>query len=93
MSETYADDMYARGGQENTTAGGIILVVAGFVATILVIAGLIYATGAHARNKTALALNDCDAKPVPIGFALQYPADGAQPVPGDRDPGRQATER
>lgn len=59
MSETYADDMYAGGGEENTTAGGVILVVAGFVATILVIAGLIYATGAHARNKTALALNDC----------------------------------
>lgn len=68
MSETYADDMYARGGQENTTAGGIILMVAGFVATILVIAGLIYATGAHARNKTALALNDCTPSQSPSGL-------------------------
>jgi hypothetical protein len=68
MSETYADDLYARGGEENTTAGGIILVVAGFVATILVIAGLIYATGAHARNKTALALNDCTPSLSPSGL-------------------------
>ncbi len=68
MSETYADDMYTRGGQENTTAGGIILMVAGFVATILVIAGLIYATGAHARNKTALALNDCAPSQSPSGL-------------------------
>jgi hypothetical protein len=67
MSETYADDLYG-GGEENTTAGGIILVVAGLVATILVIAGLIYATGAHARNKTALALNDCTPSLSPSGL-------------------------
>ncbi len=42
--------------------------VAGFVATILVIAGLIYATGAHARNKTALALNDCTPSLSPSGL-------------------------
>jgi len=68
MSETYADDMYARGDQENTTAGGVILMVVGFVATILIIAGLIYAMGDHVRNRAALALNDCVPSQSPSGL-------------------------
>src|SRR5271155_3688607 len=68
MSETYADDMYARGHQENTTAGGVILMVVGFVATILLIAGLIYAMGDHVRNRAALALNACGPSQSPSGL-------------------------
>jgi hypothetical protein len=61
MSETYDwGETYARGGEERTKAGGVVLVVAGFVAAILVIAGLIYATGASGRHKAALAAAGCE---------------------------------
>jgi hypothetical protein len=55
MSETYADYDYDR----QAAAGGVLLVAISIVAGILVLLGLVYATGAHARNKAALALNDC----------------------------------
>ena len=60
MGETYADEMYARGGRENTTAGGVILMIASFLATILVIAGLIYALGTSARHTAAVLAADCE---------------------------------
>jgi hypothetical protein len=51
MSETYAE--------EETAVGGVLLAAISILAGILVLAGLFYALGDHARNKTALALNDC----------------------------------
>ena len=58
MSETYA-----RRGQEPTSAGGLMLAVISLLTAILVIAGLIYATGIGARRKVLLAAGDC--APVP----------------------------
>jgi hypothetical protein len=60
MSETYAGETYGRGGQEDSRAGIVILLVAGFMAAVLVIAGLIYAMGTSARHKAALAGADCE---------------------------------
>jgi hypothetical protein len=59
MSATYAEDTYAEDGYEQERAGGVLLAAISILAGILVLLGLIYATGDHARNKTALALNDC----------------------------------
>ena len=55
MSETYA--VY---GQDDTRAGAIILVVASTLATLLVIAGLIYAAGTSARHRAAIAAAGCE---------------------------------
>jgi hypothetical protein len=55
MSQTYAT-----GGQDDTAAGKVILIVASCLATILVIAGLIYAVGASARHQAALAAAGCE---------------------------------
>jgi hypothetical protein len=60
ISETYVGETYARGGEERTKAGIVILIVAGFVAAVLVIAGLVYATGTSARHKAALAAAGCE---------------------------------
>jgi hypothetical protein len=61
MSETYdGGETYARGGQDETRAAGVILMVTGLVAAFLVIAGLIYAAGASGRHKAALAAADCE---------------------------------
>jgi hypothetical protein len=62
MSATYADDY------EREPLGGFIVVAISILSAILVLAGLIYATGAHARNKTALALNDCTPSQSPSGL-------------------------
>jgi hypothetical protein len=70
MSETYdlMGETYARGGQERTTAGIVILLVAGFLAAVLVIAGLIYATGTSGRHKAALAAAGCEPNLSPSGL-------------------------
>jgi len=60
ISERYVDETFARDGEERTKAGFVILMVAGFVATVLLIAGLIYATGASARHKAAAAAAGCE---------------------------------
>jgi hypothetical protein len=60
IGERYVDETYARDGEERTKAGIVILMVADFVAVVLVIAGLIYATGASARHKAAVAAADCE---------------------------------
>jgi hypothetical protein len=62
MSETYADDY------EPEATGGFIVVAISILASILVLAGLFYATGAHARNRTALALNNCEPSLSPSGL-------------------------
>jgi hypothetical protein len=63
MSETYADY-----GEEQGAFGGVLLAAISILSGILVLAGLLYATGAHARNKTALALNDCVPSQSPSGL-------------------------
>lgn len=52
---------YARDDQEpSTTAGGVILTFVALLSTVLVIAGLIYATGMSARHKAAAATSFCE---------------------------------
>jgi hypothetical protein len=60
MSQTYADETYTRGGQDETRAGGIILMVTSCLAGLLVIAGLIYAPGAGARHQAAMIAAGCE---------------------------------
>lgn len=62
MSETYADDY------EPETFGGFLVVAISILSGILVLAGLFYATGAHARNQTALAVNNCAPSQSPSGL-------------------------
>ena len=54
-SETYGVDS-----QEHTGAGRVILMVSSSLAALLVIAGLIYATGTGARHKAAVAAAGCE---------------------------------
>lgn len=68
MSETYATGGYARGGEEETRAGGVILVVISILSAVLVIAGLAYATGTGARHKAALAAAECEPNLSPSGL-------------------------
>ena len=53
-------ETYVRAGQDRTKAGTVILMVTSFLAAALVIGGLIYAAGASARNKAALAAAGCE---------------------------------
>jgi hypothetical protein len=62
MSATYVED------GEETATGGVLLVAVSILAGILVLLGLFYATGAHARNKTALAVADCVPSQSPSGL-------------------------
>lgn len=47
-------------GQEQTKAGGVIVAFISLLAVVLVIAGLIYATGTSERHKGALAAAGCE---------------------------------
>jgi hypothetical protein len=58
MSETYAPGGYARDGMER--AGGVLVVAISILAGVLVIAGLIYATGTGARHQAAVLAADCE---------------------------------
>jgi len=61
MSATYDwGETYARGGEERTKAGLVVLMVAAFLSALLVTAGLIYATGASGRHQAALAAASCE---------------------------------
>jgi hypothetical protein len=51
---------YARGHEEQTTAGSVILMISSLLSAILVIAGLIYATGTSARHKFEMAAFGCE---------------------------------
>ena len=62
MSETYAI------GEEQGRVGGIILMAISVLAAVLVIAGLIYATGTGPRRKVALAAAECEPNLSPIGL-------------------------
>jgi hypothetical protein len=63
MSETYA-----LGGQEEAATGKIILMVVSSLSALLVIAGLIYATGTGQRHKEALAAAECEPNRSPSGL-------------------------
>jgi hypothetical protein len=63
MNGTYAGD-----GQEQTTAGWVILMVSSCLAALLVIAGLIYATGTGQRHQAALAAAGCEPGLSPSGL-------------------------
>jgi hypothetical protein len=63
MSETEA-----RGGQDQTTAGWVILMVSSTLAALLVIAGLSYATGTGERHEAALAAAGCEPNLSPSGL-------------------------
>jgi hypothetical protein len=75
MSQSYAErgyGRYARDGMERDgmeKAGGVIVAVLAVVCGILVIAGLIYATGSPARHKTAVLTAGCE----PALFILAMP--------------------
>jgi hypothetical protein len=61
-------DTYARGGQEQMTAGGVIVVASSLLAALLVIAGLIYAAGTGQRHEAALAAASCEPNLSPSGL-------------------------
>jgi hypothetical protein len=68
MNEAAMNQTHASGGQRQTTAGGVILVVSSALAAVLVIAGLIYATGTSARHQAALAAAGCEPGLAPSGL-------------------------
>jgi hypothetical protein len=54
--------------QERMTAGGVILMASSFLAAVLVIAGLTYATGTPERHDAALAAAGCEPGLSPSGL-------------------------
>jgi hypothetical protein len=73
MSEMYDSD---GDGEERTAVGGFIIVFVSLLSAVLVIAGLIYASGIGARQKAALAANDC----VPSQYVSAMPCTTEQMV-------------
>jgi hypothetical protein len=63
MSETYAP-----GTRDDTAVGKVILIVAAALSALLVIAGLIYATGSGQRNQAGLVAADCEPGLSPSGL-------------------------
>jgi hypothetical protein len=61
-------EMSASGGKQNATAGRVILMAISFLAAVLVLAGLFYATGTSARHKAALAAAECEPNLSPSGL-------------------------
>jgi hypothetical protein len=63
----YAKRGYARGGgqrsttdEKSTSVGGVILAAVSLLCTVLVLLGLVYATGTGERHKVALAAGGCE---------------------------------
>jgi hypothetical protein len=61
-------ETYTRGGAEETTAGGIMMLAFSVLSAILVIAALLYAAGTGQRHKAALAAAGCEPNLSPSGF-------------------------
>jgi hypothetical protein len=61
-------EAYALAGQEETKAGRVILVVSSSLATVLLIAAVIYAMGTGARHQAALAAAGCEPGLSPAGL-------------------------
>jgi hypothetical protein len=59
---------YARDDQEQTAAGGVIIVAISILSALLVIAGLAYAAGNGARHQRALAAANCEPNLSPSGL-------------------------
>jgi len=60
-------ETYARGGQQ-TSAGGVLVVLISVVSAVLVIAGVLYAAGTSGRHKAALAAAGCEPNLSPSGL-------------------------
>lgn len=61
-------EMSASGGEQDATAGRVILMAISFLAAVLVLAGLFYATGTGGRHKAALAAAECEPNLSPSGL-------------------------
>ena len=61
-------EISAGGGERDTTAGRVILMAISFLAAVLVLAGLCYATGTSGRHKAALAAAECEPNLSPSGL-------------------------
>jgi len=61
-------EISASGGEQGTTAGRVILMAISFLAAVLVLAGLSYATGTGERHKAALAAAECEPNLSPSGL-------------------------
>jgi hypothetical protein len=62
------DATYATGGQEQARADGVIVMAISFLTALLVIAGLISATGTGQRHQAALAAAGCEPNLSPAGL-------------------------
>jgi hypothetical protein len=60
--------MHAPGDRTQATAGGVIVVLASLLSAVLVIAGLIYATGTGERHRAALTAAGCEPNLSPSGL-------------------------
>jgi len=61
-------EISASGSEHGTTAGRVILMAISFLAAVLVLAGLSYATGTGVRHKAALAAAECEPNLSPSGL-------------------------
>ena len=62
------NEAYATGGQEETATGKVIVIVVSALSALLVLLGLIYATGTGERHKVALAAAECEPNLSPSGL-------------------------
>jgi hypothetical protein len=67
MSATY-DETYTDDRDVQVRIGGVLITAISALAGILLLLGLIYATGTSARHKTALAVNNCEPSMSPSGL-------------------------
>jgi hypothetical protein len=59
---------YARGGEQSTFAGGVIIAIVASLSAILVLLGLVYAAGTPGRHQQALANAGCEPNLSPNGL-------------------------
>jgi hypothetical protein len=67
-SYSYARERYARGGEDSTLLGGVILAIVATASAILVLLGLVYAAGDTGRHQIALANAGCEPNLSPAGL-------------------------
>jgi hypothetical protein len=60
--------MHVTGDRVQAMAGGVIVVLVSLLSAVLVIAGLMYATGTSERHKAALAAAECEPNLSPSGL-------------------------
>jgi hypothetical protein len=59
---------YARGGEESTFIGGVIIAIVASLSALLVLLGLVYAVGTPGRHRQALANAGCEPNLSPNGL-------------------------